>query len=109
MVTRAVAKGRTMSAKTVQASQVFSQAHLRAYFIGIVKLAFVTPAMMRVAIPHDVLLMIGFLPLSFSRYRCAARVVDHAKSTPGILWVAPKTFNIDHRARDYCPLFHHTM
>jgi hypothetical protein len=42
---------------------VFSQAHLRAYFIGIVKLAFVTPAKMRVAIPDEVLLMMGFLPL----------------------------------------------
>jgi hypothetical protein len=33
------------------------------YFIGIVKLAFVTPAAMRVAIPHEVLLTVGFLPL----------------------------------------------
>src|ERR1700722_20496900 len=64
MVTRATTRGRTTSAKTVQASQVFSQAHLRAYFIGIVELAFVTPATMRVAIPHEVLLMMGFLPLS---------------------------------------------
>jgi hypothetical protein len=46
---------------------VFSQAHLRAYFIGIVKLAFVTPATMRVAIPHEVLLMMGFLPLSLGQ------------------------------------------
>src|SRR5271168_922986 len=57
MVPRAAAKGRTTSAKTVQASQVFSQAHLRAYFIGIVKLAFVTPATIRIAIPHEVLFM----------------------------------------------------
>src|SRR5258708_7454550 len=67
MVTKAAAKGRTTSAKTVQASQVFSHAHLRAYFIGIVKLAFVTPAIMRVAIPHEVLLMMGFLPLSLGQ------------------------------------------
>jgi hypothetical protein len=59
MVTSAAARGRTTSAKTVQASQVFSQAHLRAYLIGIVKLAFVTPATMRTAIPHTVLLMVG--------------------------------------------------
>src|SRR5277367_3219453 len=64
MVARAAAKGRTTSAKTVQASQVFSQAHLRAYFIGIVKPAFVTPAIMRVAMPHELLLTMGFLPLS---------------------------------------------
>jgi hypothetical protein len=63
MVARADAKGKTTSAKTVQASQAFSQAHLRVYFIGIVKLAFVTPAAMRVAIPHEVLLTVGFLPL----------------------------------------------
>src|SRR5712672_2919439 len=69
MVARAAAKGRTTSAKTVQASQVFSQAHLRAYFIGIVKLAFVTPAIMRVAIPHEVLLMMGFLPLSLGQVK----------------------------------------
>jgi len=35
--------------------------------MGIVKLAFVTPAMMRVAIPREVLLMVGFLPLSLSQ------------------------------------------
>jgi hypothetical protein len=46
---------------------VFSQAHLRAYFIGIVKLAFVTPATMRTEIPHEVLLMVGFLPISLSQ------------------------------------------
>ena len=67
MVARAATKGSTTSAKTVQASQVFSQAHLRAYFIGMVKLAFVTPATMRVAIPHDVLLMMDFLPLSLGQ------------------------------------------
>jgi hypothetical protein len=38
---------------------MFSQAHLRAYLIGIVKLAFVTPATIRTAIPHTVLLMVG--------------------------------------------------
>ena len=64
---RAAANGRTTSAKTVQANQVFSQAHLRAYFMGIVKLAFVAPAMMRVAIPHDALLMMGFLPICLSQ------------------------------------------
>src|ERR1700719_3890963 len=69
MVARAAANGRTTSAKTVQASQVFSQAHLLAYFIGIVKLAFVTPAKMRVAIPHEVLLMMGFLPLCLGQSR----------------------------------------
>src|SRR5579859_757486 len=65
MVISAAANGSTTSANTVQASQVFSQAHLRAYFIGIVKLAFMTPAMIRVAIPLAVLLMTVFLPLSF--------------------------------------------
>jgi hypothetical protein len=69
MVTKAAARGRTTGAKTVQASQVFSHTHLRAYFMGIVKLAFVTPPMMRVAIPRDILLMIDCLLLSFSRYR----------------------------------------
>jgi hypothetical protein len=34
--------------------------------MGIVKLAFATPAMMRIAIPLEVLLIIAFLPLSFS-------------------------------------------
>jgi hypothetical protein len=67
MVTSAAARGRTTSAKTVQASQVFSQLHLRAYLIGIVKLAFETPAAMRTAIPHRVLLMEGFLPLSLNQ------------------------------------------
>jgi hypothetical protein len=67
MVISAAARGKTTSAKIVQASQVFSQAHLRAYFIGIVKLAFVTPATIRAAIPHEVLLMVGFLPLSLSQ------------------------------------------
>src|SRR6266567_7027696 len=76
MVTRAVAKGSSTSAITVQASQVFSQAHLRAYFIGIVKLAFVTPARIRIAIPNDVLFTSGFLPLSFSRYRCEICLAD---------------------------------
>src|SRR5258708_36132289 len=93
MVTRAVAKGKTTSAKTVQTSQVFSQAHLRVYFMGIVKLAFVTPAMMRVAIPHEVLLMIGFLPLSSSCYRCETRVVDHAQFNDRNSQVKPKRFS----------------
>jgi hypothetical protein len=62
IATSAATKGRAMSAKTVQASHVFSQAHFRAYFMGIVKLAFVTPSIMRVAIPLEVLLMIGRLP-----------------------------------------------
>jgi hypothetical protein len=35
--------------------------------MGIVKLAFVTPAMMSVAIPHDALLMMGFLPIFWSQ------------------------------------------
>src|ERR1700722_12850547 len=83
MVTSAAARGRTTSAKTVQASQVFSQAHFRAYFMGIVKLAFVTPAMMRVAIPHDVLLMIGVLPRSFSCYRFDTRQrSEYSRSSP---------------------------
>jgi hypothetical protein len=61
MVARAVAKGRTTSAKTVQASHVFSHAQLRAYFIGVVKLALAMPAIMRVKIPLNVLLIIGFV------------------------------------------------
>jgi hypothetical protein len=73
---------------------------LRAYFIGIVKLAFVTPAMMRVAIPHDMLLTIGFPPLSFSCYRCDSRVVDHAQSTTGILKVRRQRYIKKHRKRD---------
>jgi hypothetical protein len=56
--------------------------------MGIVKLAFVTPAMMRVAIPLDVLLMIDFLPLSLSHYRCEICVVGHSESTALILKVA---------------------
>jgi hypothetical protein len=60
MVIKAVAKGRTTSANIVQANQVFSYAHFRACFMGIVKLAFMTPAMMRVPIPIDVLLMVDF-------------------------------------------------
>src|SRR5258708_3565800 len=91
MVTRAAARGRITSAKIVQASQVFSQAHLRAYFMGIVKLAFVTPAMIRVAIPHAVLLMNYILPFSFSRDRCAT-YLDHANSSAGVFKVAPKRF-----------------
>jgi hypothetical protein len=43
---------------------VFSQAHLRVYFIGIVKLALVAPATMRIAIPDKALLMMGFLLLT---------------------------------------------
>ena len=66
MVTKATAKGRTTSAKTVQTSQIFSQVHFRAYFIGIVKLAFITLAMIRVTIPLEVL-MVGFLPLNLWR------------------------------------------
>jgi hypothetical protein len=66
MVITAAVRGRTTSANKVQASQIFSQAHLRAYFMGIVKLAFATPAMTRIAIPLEVLLIIAFLPLSFS-------------------------------------------
>jgi hypothetical protein len=34
--------------------------------MGIVKLAFMTPATIRIAIPLDVPLMIAFLPLRFS-------------------------------------------
>jgi hypothetical protein len=58
MVTRAAARGRTTSANIVQASQVLSQARLQAYFMGIVKLAFMMPAIIRVAIPLAALLMI---------------------------------------------------
>src|ERR1700719_3753212 len=100
MVTMAVARGKTTSAKTVQASQVFSQAHLRAYFMGIVKLAFATPARMRVAIPHDVLLMIGSLPLSFGCYRCETRVVDHAQFNDRNSQVRPKRFSPQTSMRD---------
>jgi hypothetical protein len=67
--------------------------------MGIVKLAFVTPAMIRVAIPHDVLLMNGILPFSFRRYRCETRL-DHAKSTAEIFMVALKRFTSRHRARE---------
>jgi hypothetical protein len=59
MVSRVATKGRNTSAKTVQTSQVFSQAHFRVYFMGIVKLPFAMPATMRVAIPLEVLLMIN--------------------------------------------------
>jgi hypothetical protein len=43
--------------------------------MGIVKLALVTPATMRVAIPHEVLLMKALLPFSIS----ATGLVDHAR------------------------------
>src|SRR5580704_14856360 len=76
MVARAAAKGRTTSAKTVQASHVFSHAHLRAYFIGVVKLALAMPAIMRVKIPLDVLLIIGF-PLSYVIVTLSI-IFDHA-------------------------------
>jgi hypothetical protein len=62
-----------------------------------VKLAFVTPAMMRVAIPHDVLLMNCFLALSFSRYRCETFLLITPKSTAEIFKDAPQS---EHRARD---------
>jgi hypothetical protein len=58
-VIKADVRGRTTSARTVQASQIFSQDHFRVYFMGIVKLAFVTPAMMRVKTPPNGLLMIS--------------------------------------------------
>src|ERR1700733_13594599 len=99
MVGRAAAKGRTTSAKTVQASQVFSQAHLRAYFMGIVKLAFVTPAMIRIAIPLEVLLMVGILPLSVTCFRFETRSVEHAHSTTGILKDQLTMLSNNHRIR----------
>jgi len=67
MVARAEAIGRTTRARTVHASHVFSQAHFRAYFIGMVKLAFVMPAIMRVAIPFNAVVMIGYLSVSSSK------------------------------------------
>jgi len=45
--------------------------------MGVVKLAFVTPAIMRIAIPHEVLLMIDFLPLNTARYGRDTCVVNH--------------------------------
>jgi len=59
--------------------------------MGIVKLAFVTPAMIRVAIPHDVLLMNGILPHGLTATGVKT-IFDHAKSTVRILKVAPKGF-----------------
>jgi hypothetical protein len=81
MVTRAATKGRTTSAKTVQASQIFSQAHFLAYFMGIVKLAFVTPAMMRVAIPLDAPLMIASLRSPYAATRAKLKLFSLV--TPG--------------------------
>jgi hypothetical protein len=82
MVTKVTARGRITSAKPVQTNQVFSQAHLRVYFIGTVKLAFVTPATIRVAIPVDVALIDR---LSF---RCLEelqlRTIDFGVTNPSV-------------------------
>jgi hypothetical protein len=51
MVENATAAGRTIRAKIVQSSQVFSQAQFRINFMGSVKLAFIPPASTRSANP----------------------------------------------------------
>jgi hypothetical protein len=80
----AATTGRTTRAKAVQASQVFSQAHLRAYFMGNVKLALVTPAMTRIAIPYDAVLMEWLPSAQFQPLLCDICPVQQAKSTTGI-------------------------
>src|ERR1700722_4783014 len=71
-VINAATAGRSNSAKSVHASQIFSQAHCRAYFIGSAKAALATPAIVTKINPETVPVICILPPRNDQRHARAA-------------------------------------